>query len=84
MPNKKGNDKQAMERRIAEETEYGRRRFIENELELLSLILKQLGDRWDHPPEILENAKEIVDRIKKLNQESIKTQETIRATDGSR
>ena len=69
MPNRKGNDKQAMEHRIAQETEDGRRRFIEYELDLLSLIFKQLGDRFDHPPEILENGKEAVERIRKMNSE---------------
>lgn len=69
MPRKIGQDKKATERRIAEETEYGRRRFIDNELELLSLLLKQLGNRWERPPEILENAKEIVERLRKMNQE---------------
>lgn len=69
MPNTKGNYKQVYQRRAAEETEDGRRIFIEDELELLSLILKQIGNRWDHPPEILENANEIVERLRKMNQE---------------
>ena len=69
MPNIKGNDKQARERREAQETEYGRRRFIEKELELLSLIFKQLGERFDHPPEIIENGKETVERLRKMNRE---------------
>lgn len=69
MPRKIGQDREETERRIAEETEDGRRRFIQNELELLSLILTQIGNRWDHPPEILENANEIVERLRKINQE---------------
>lgn len=58
-----------MERRKAEEAEYGKRHFDKLDLELLSLILKQLGERYDHPPEILENANEIVERLKERNKE---------------
>lgn len=73
MPNTKGNYKQVYQRRAAEETEDGRRIFIEDELELLSLKLKQLGERFDHPPELLESINEGVERIRKLNQEIEKT-----------
>lgn len=69
MPNRLGNNKEARERREAQETEYGKRYFIELELELLSLKIKQLAERYDHPPEILESMSEGVERLRKMNKE---------------
>ena len=71
MPNIKGNDKQAMESRKAEETQEFNLRFMAYELELLSLLLEQTERRFDRPPESLTNAKETTNRMLKYVKEII-------------
>lgn len=71
MPNRKGNDKQAMESRKAEETIEFNLRFAVLELELQSLLLEQEIRTRDRPSERLLNAKEIADRMKRYFSEII-------------
>jgi len=69
MPNRKGNDKQAMERRRFVETINFNARCIEMRMEFLSLLLAQGIRNMDFPPEWLTSAAETAKEVEQWNKE---------------
>lgn len=71
MSRTKGQDKQATERRAEAELIDFNAREIKNDSELLSLVAKLLEERFDRPPDLVINIKEIAERIRKYAEELI-------------